>query len=198
VAACSARFPQATTRHRTRVVSSKSNSEYSYLPVAFSIFPLGPFHTSNQGAARALACAGVCLFFCTAQAALHPVAPLPSLHPGTGATSPLQRLCVAAQTGRARAGELGSLPMQPCMPAIVSGAAPLRTLVSAAVEAGIADRLPGLVSQFLLVLMQGRALQHATYGSLPDWEVAYAMQRIAGRTVTHFLMATSAHVPPAV
>ena len=64
---------------------------------------------------------------------------------------------------------------------IVSGAAPLRTLVSVAVEAGIADRLSGLVSQFLLALVQGRALQHVTYGSLPDWEVAYALPRLAAR-----------------
>jgi hypothetical protein len=56
---------------------------------------------------------------------------------------------------------------------IVSGAAPQRTLVSVAVEAGVADRLSGLVSQFLFALLSGRALQCATYGNLPPWEAAY-------------------------
>ena len=52
--------------------------------------------------------------------------------------------------------------------------APLpRLLVSVAVEAGVADRLSGLITQFLMAFIQGRALQHISYGNIPDWEVAY-------------------------
>jgi len=53
--------------------------------------------------------------------------------------------------------------------------------VSVAVEAGVADRLSGLVSQFLMAMIQGRAIQHISYGNVPDWEVAYSMPRIAAR-----------------
>lgn len=64
---------------------------------------------------------------------------------------------------------------------IVSGNAPLRSLVSVAVEAGVADRLSGIISQFLMAMIQGRALQHISYGNVPDWEVAYSTPHISAR-----------------
>lgn len=66
--------------------------------------------------------------------------------------------------------------------AVLSGEKHPRKLVSVAVEAGIADRLSGLITQFLLALIQGRALQHIAYGNLPDWEVAYTFPHIASQS----------------
>lgn len=67
---------------------------------------------------------------------------------------------------------------------IVTGRAPLRSLVSVAVEKGIADRLSGLMSQFLLALVQRRAILHATYGRLPDWDDAFSFPHIASKAAS--------------
>lgn len=53
---------------------------------------------------------------------------------------------------------------------ILSGQRPPRYAVSVAVEAGLADRLSGLITQFYYALLSGRAFKTITYGQLPGYE----------------------------
>eukprot|EP00204_Picochlorum_oklahomense_P002800 CAMPEP_0118804294 /NCGR_PEP_ID=MMETSP1161-20130426/22094_1 /TAXON_ID=249345 /ORGANISM="Picochlorum oklahomensis, Strain CCMP2329" /LENGTH=157 /DNA_ID=CAMNT_0006733015 /DNA_START=139 /DNA_END=608 /DNA_ORIENTATION=- len=56
---------------------------------------------------------------------------------------------------------------------ILDGRLPARYVISVAVEAGIADRLSGLMSEFYYALLSGRAIKMITYGDLPDFSLAY-------------------------
>jgi hypothetical protein len=57
---------------------------------------------------------------------------------------------------------------------ILSGASPQRYLVSVAVEAGLADRLTGIISEFYFALLTGRAFQITNAGQkLPLFEAAF-------------------------
>lgn len=53
---------------------------------------------------------------------------------------------------------------------IISGKQPPRHFVSVSVEAGLADRLTGLVTQLWHAVLTGRALTTYTYGSLPSFQ----------------------------
>ena len=50
---------------------------------------------------------------------------------------------------------------------------PAKYVISVAVEAGIADRLSGLISEFYFALLSKRAFKMITYGDLPDFNLAY-------------------------
>jgi hypothetical protein len=54
----------------------------------------------------------------------------------------------------------------------VSGLSPERYMVSVAVEAGVADRVLGIVSQFYFAVLSGRAFTTVTYGNLPSFAAA--------------------------
>ena len=49
-----------------------------------------------------------------------------------------------------------------------------RYVISLAVEAGVADRLSGLVSEFIFALLSDRAFSYISYGDLPNWSVAFS------------------------
>ncbi|CAN0164931.1 unnamed protein product [Phaeothamnion confervicola] len=55
---------------------------------------------------------------------------------------------------------------------ILSGNLPPRYLVSVALEAGIADRLAGAVTQFYLAVFGKRAFMQLSYGDLPGFDAA--------------------------
>eukprot|EP01001_Neometanema_parovale_P005940 NODE_2335_length_1445_cov_220.610439_g2218_i0.p1 GENE.NODE_2335_length_1445_cov_220.610439_g2218_i0~~NODE_2335_length_1445_cov_220.610439_g2218_i0.p1 ORF type:complete len:451 (+),score=52.96 NODE_2335_length_1445_cov_220.610439_g2218_i0:56-1354(+) len=57
---------------------------------------------------------------------------------------------------------------------ILSGTRPPRYLVSISVEAGLADRLTGITTEFLIALLTNRAFQITTYDTLPPFEDAFA------------------------
>jgi hypothetical protein len=53
---------------------------------------------------------------------------------------------------------------------VMQGKLPQRHFLSVAVEAGLADRLTGLITQFWHAVLTRRAFSTATYGTLPGWE----------------------------
>ena len=61
---------------------------------------------------------------------------------------------------------------------ILNGSLPPRYLVSVAVEAGLADRLTGTLTEFYLALFTNRAFQIITYGTLPRFEAAFLAPNI--------------------
>ena len=62
--------------------------------------------------------------------------------------------------------------------AILNGTLPPRYLVSVSVEAGLADRLTGTITEFMFALLTGRAFQIITYGTLPRFEAAFLAPHI--------------------
>lgn len=56
---------------------------------------------------------------------------------------------------------------------ILSGSLPPRYLVSIAVEAGLADRVIGILTEFYFAVLTNRAFQITTYGTLPRFEAAF-------------------------
>ena len=61
---------------------------------------------------------------------------------------------------------------------ILDGTLPPRYLVSVAVEAGLADRLTGTLTEFFLALFTRRAFQIVTYSTLPRFEAAFLAPHI--------------------
>lgn len=61
---------------------------------------------------------------------------------------------------------------------ILNGTLPSRYLVSVAVEAGLADRLTGTLTEFFFALLTNRAFQIITYGTLPRFEAALSSPNI--------------------
>ena len=61
---------------------------------------------------------------------------------------------------------------------ILNGTLPPRYFVSVAVEAGLADRLTGTLTEFFLALFTRRAFQIITYGTLPRFEAAFLAPNI--------------------
>lgn len=53
---------------------------------------------------------------------------------------------------------------------ILEGKLPRRHFLSVAVEAGLADRLTGLITQFWHAVLTRRAFSSVTYGTFPGWE----------------------------
>jgi hypothetical protein len=62
--------------------------------------------------------------------------------------------------------------------AILNGNLPPRYLVSVSVEAGLADRLTGTLTEFFFALFTNRAFQIITYGTLPRFEAAFLSPHI--------------------
>ena len=62
--------------------------------------------------------------------------------------------------------------------AILNGSLPSRYLVSVAVEAGLADRLIGTLTEFYLALFTNQAFQIITYGTLPRFEATFLSPHI--------------------
>jgi hypothetical protein len=62
--------------------------------------------------------------------------------------------------------------------AILNGNLPPRYLVSVSVEAGLADRLTGTLTEFFFALFTDRAFQIITYGTLPRFEAAFLSPHI--------------------
>lgn len=61
---------------------------------------------------------------------------------------------------------------------ILNGSLPPRYLISVAVEAGLADRLTGTLTEFFFALLTNRAFQIVTYGTLPRFEAAFLTPNI--------------------
>ncbi len=61
---------------------------------------------------------------------------------------------------------------------ILNGSSPPRYLVSVSVEAGLADRLTGTLTEFYFALLTNRAFQIITYGTLPRFEAAFLSPNI--------------------
>lgn len=62
--------------------------------------------------------------------------------------------------------------------AILNGTLPARYLVSLSIEAGLADRLTGTLTEFIFALLTDRAFQIITYGTLPRFEAAFSAPHI--------------------
>ena len=60
--------------------------------------------------------------------------------------------------------------------------------VAVALESGLADRITGIITQFLFSLITNRALVHVSYGYLPDWDVAFDTPHIHLKPPAHLYL----------